>query len=403
MRVLENGTNEAIYGQSGSEHANPVGVTEYRSLSKGLFATVSQNRRTRTYFKAECALVVILFMLVACQRSESPSGRGTEQASDSIDEKSVHSAQRHHSRRLLEFGSFKLDDRDFKGFNWNPACQYNTPPPALPGKRGIGLTLRDTGDPKGGTWNVNRPKLLRAKPFWNYSWGTKRRTNQPRTAEFVPMVWGGWGGMDGTQATMNSEVYPEIVSGKVKRLMGFNEPDSPKQASMSVEQALQMWPVLESMGVPLVSPATVDPTGAWMTEFMTKANERCLRIDYIAVHWYGSPNVEAFKSQMAAVYAKFGNPRPLLITEFAPADWSATTRAGNRFTPSMVLSFMKEVLPWMEQQNWIAGYAWFSFPIASPVGYSSALFLADGQLTQLGKFYASVSAKQPYGNRSIYY
>ncbi len=62
---------------------------------------------------------------------------------------------------------------------------------------------------------------------------------------------------------------------------------------------------------------------------------------------------------------------------------------------------MKEVLPWMEQQDWIAGYAWFPFSVDSPQGTSSALFDQNGKLTACGRYYTSVTPEHPYGDQSI--
>jgi hypothetical protein len=102
-------------------------------------------------------------------------------------------------------------------------------------------------------------------------------------------------------------------------------------------------------------------------------------------------------------YMLYGSDRPLLITEFAIADWDATTLEENRHSANEVLAFMKDVLPWMEEpeQDWIAGYSWFSFDASSPVGTSSALFDDDGALTTLGRYYASVTTENPTGDQSI--
>lgn len=93
----------------------------------------------------------------------------------------------------------------------------------------------------------------------------------------------------------------------------------------------------------------------------------------------------------------------MLITEFAIADWSATTILDNRYSTAQVLAFMKDVLPWMQEQeqDWIAGYAWFPFNASTPVGTSSALFDDDDGLTALGSYYASVTTDNPTGDQSI--
>ena len=81
-----------------------------------------------------------------------------------------------------------------------------------------------------------------------------------------------------------------------------------------------------------------------------------LRVDAIGVHHYGGPNFAGFKAKMKTIHDKFH--RPLIITEMAVVDWTAKdkTPADNKHTPEAVLRFMKQVLPWMEEQDWILGY-----------------------------------------------
>jgi hypothetical protein len=138
-----------------------------------------------------------------------------------------------------------------------------------------------------------------------------------------------------------------------------------------------------------------------MVDFMKEVDERGYRVDYIGVHWYGGTNAESFKKKMKTIYEKYGK-RPLLITEFAPADWkTGGDISKHHLKPAAVLEFMQDVLPWMEQQDWIAGYAWFPFSIDSPEGTSSALLDRDGNLTACGRYYKSVTPKNPKGDRSI--
>jgi Glycosyl hydrolase catalytic core len=118
---------------------------------------------------------------------------------------------------------------------------------------------------------------------------------------------------------------------------------------------------------------------------------------------YGNPAPEAFKKQMSEIYEAYGSKYPLMITEFAVADWKAMKGSpeDNRFSKEQILKFMKAVLPWIEEQPWIAGYAWFPFSHESPQGTSSALFDADNRLTDLGRFYKSVTTEDPQGNQDI--
>jgi hypothetical protein len=184
------------------------------------------------------------------------------------------------------------------------------------------------------------------------------------------------------------------------RLLGFNEPDSSGQANMDVDTAIERWSLLEAVNVPLVSPSAKSPTGEWMKEFMRRADDLCLRVDLIGVHWYGNISFEKFKEKLEEVYEAYGR-RNIVITEFATADWLAKDRGYNLFDQAEVLAFMKEVLPWLETTEWIAGYSWFNFPANHTAGGPSALFDATGEVTSLGKYYASVRADSPTGDQSI--
>ena len=318
---------------------------------------------------------------------------------------------------------------DNKGWYWSPAASCRDriaelspksikelsldtePLPAklqLPGKKGICFTLRKKGEK--GSWVDNIPRINATRSYWNYSWGSSRVDAQPENIEFIPMTWGAWG-KDGFAKTLQRDVVPQIQSGKAKRLLGFNEPDKKEQANMPYTEALKYWPMLEQLGIPLCSPACANPLsdvddstqgvrGTWMRDFMREADKRNYRMDYIGVHWYGGTSPRSFKERMIEVYEAYGR-RPLLISEFAVADWGAKSIEQNSHSKESVLKFMKDVLPWMEKQNWIAGYAWFSFGINEAVGTSSTLFDRDGNLTTLGRFYQSVTKENPDGNQDI--
>ena len=210
-----------------------------------------------------------------------------------------------------------------------------------------------------------------------------------------------WGGNNAAtfQTNLADIIIPQIASGKAKRILCFNEPDSAQQSNMLVEVALDRWPLLESANVPLVSPACVQPGGDWMRTFMVNAIATCKRVDWVGVHWYGGTNFASFVNRMTEYHELY--QRPLLVTEFAVADFSATSVGNNKFSRTAVLAFMKQALPWLEAQDWIAGYAWFPYSTTKPIGTSSALFDEQGQLTALGQFYASVRTDRPQGDQSI--
>lgn len=284
----------------------------------------------------------------------------------------------------------------------------------LPGKRGACFTLRDPAASSKGTWDKNLPKLEKLQPYWNYSWGADWVSKQTNfiSSEFVPMIWGKPKSADALRSTLGEKVVPHIKGGRVKRVLGFNEPDKEDQSDMPYMQAIELWPEFMKLGVPLCSPACANPEGVndpsaqgvpgtWMRDFMKEADKRGYRVDYVGVHWYGGSSPKEFKDKLLRIYEKYGK-RPLLITEFAPANWKTNgDMTKNKHTTAKVLAFAKEVLPWMEKQDWIAGYAWFSFGIDRPQGYTSALFFEDGSLTALGRYYASVTTENPGGDQSI--
>ena len=276
-------------------------------------------------------------------------------------------------------------------------CPTLSNPPPLPGKKGIGFTMRADGENGSATENLPKAKALSVR--WNYSWGRDRPDGQPDGVEFVPMIWGAY---ENKIAEQVRQVRADFEAGLTKRLLGYNEPDKVDQSNVPVERAVALWKTLEESGMPLVSPSPANPVGPWMQDFMNRTESSCLRMEWLGVHWYGGASVQAFKTRMLDIYNMYGGQRPLLLTEFAPADWNTggdPTR--NRWTEKMVLDFAKEALPWLEQQDFIAGYAWFPFDKTSPQGHTSALFELDGQLTPLGKYYASVTPENIYGDQSI--
>lgn len=217
---------------------------------------------------------------------------------------------------------------------------------------------------------------------WMYSWGSELRDEIPENVEYVPMFWGA-----GSVNQANLDRIKQLVSdGTVKYVLGFNEPDGVAQANMTVDQAIALWPSLEQLGVPLVSPATVNPNNEWMREFMRRADELGLRVDYVAVHSYGSANPLAFINKLKETYRAYN--RPIWVTEYAVADWNATSPEANRYSQADVINFMQESMKAMDDIDWVFRYAWFDGRNA-PL-YTSALYQEDNTtMTSVGQSYAS--------------
>lgn len=221
---------------------------------------------------------------------------------------------------------------------------------------------------------------------WHYSWNYELKGEEPINIDFVPMIWGAWSDTAKVQAKID---YIKNLKdeGKAKYMLGFNEPDKKEQANMSVEGALAYWPKLEAVGLPLGSPACANPTGDWMKTFMQEATKRNFRIDFVCVHWYGGISVTGFLNRLKEIHDLYH--KPIWITEFAPADWGASSPAESKHTKTEILNFMKEALPALDDVDYVHRYAWFSAnETSAPLG-NAALFNSSNQLTTLGKNYAN--------------
>ena len=231
-----------------------------------------------------------------------------------------------------------------------------------------------------GTWNGN---VIDLKAFWYYTWGTPEPSFSPQNCEFVSMFWG----QSNVTAGNIAAVAALKASGQVKYVLGFNEPNNAGQSNMTVSQALALWPQLESIGLPLGSPATDWPTVQWFTDFMDSVSAEKLRVDFIPVHMYVGLDDVGFIQTLETLHAQYN--LPIWITEFATADWNATTMANNQYTPDQVLAFMQRLLPKLDSLSYVQRYSWFSGDPSSAALWPSALIDASGNLTALGTWYAN--------------
>lgn len=270
--------------------------------------------------------------------------------------------------------------------NPNGTFDEETPAPkpesGTSGKKGVAFNTQNTN----GTWYNNTFNL---KSYWFYSWGATLPFEQkPQNTEFVPMFWG-----KGTVTEANINYLKDLkAQGKVKFILGFNEPDLTDQANMTVQEALALWPKLEAIGLPLGSPATSWPTSRWLYDFMDQAIAQNRRVDFIAVHMYVGTDDNHFVQVLQDLYNKYH--KPIWITEFATVANDAKTIAENPYTPTMVQGFMQRLLPKLENLSFVQRYSWFSGSPTSSRLWSSSLVNANGSLTDLGKWYADYQPNQ---------
>lgn len=215
---------------------------------------------------------------------------------------------------------------------------------------------------------------------WVYTWGGSIPKDLPEGMDFIPMV-------RSRQSAPEQilRVGEDAKNHQITELLGLNEPDAKSQDDMTVAQALDMWPLLMETGLRLGSPGCIHPDKDWMLEFMAGVKERDLRVDFVCVHSYGSPNARALVNRLETVHKMYD--RPLWITEFGVGDWQAKTVEENRHKPEVVLRFMDDVLPMLDDLDFLERYAWFpAMPDRVPLA-TSALFDAEGTLTPLGERY----------------
>jgi hypothetical protein len=200
------------------------------------------------------------------------------------------------------------------------------------------------------------------KVGWYYNWGNK--TALTTRATFVPMVYSG----KRTAPAANAE-----------HVLGFNEPDHPNQANMTVLEALEAWPTVTAKARYAIAPAMAgNPvTGDWLPAFL-KAKPK---VDAIAVHWYKGADARKFIADLKAIHEAYG--KPLWVTEYCPQTSATSEQQPDRFTPAQVADFIAETSTWMEQTEWVQRYAWHH-----PKAGTCRLFDDDGKLTATGKAYA---------------
>ncbi|MEU4558029.1 sigma-70 family RNA polymerase sigma factor [Actinoplanes sp. NPDC023936] len=192
---------------------------------------------------------------------------------------------------------------------------------------------------------------------WYYDWGpSDDDVPGPAGVEFVPMIWG--------PANVTTATLKQAAAEGGDWLLGFNEPDLAEQSNMTVEAALDTWPKLEATGMNLVSPAVAfggDTAGGWLDRFMTGASERGLRVDAIALHWYGSDfskaAVNQFLGYVDAVHERYR--KPIWITEFGLINFGASPRYPS---DAQKVTFIKGATAGLEKRRFVARYAWFGLP-----------------------------------------
>lgn len=203
---------------------------------------------------------------------------------------------------------------------------------------------------------TNMPDLLGPGVSWCYDWGGDYRADRWEKLRRNGMVYApmGWSG----NPTVSS--LEQNRSEGAEYVLGYNEPNLRDQANMSPSYAANLWRGFVSnakaAGMKIISPAMCygnttnysDPV-VWLDEFLAKDGVSLDDIDGIAGHTY-MPNTSGVKA-FARKFAKYG--KPFWLTEFCHANGTISTDR------SQHLSFMSEIITWLEADPAVGKYSWF--------------------------------------------
>ncbi|KAL2669969.1 hypothetical protein Neosp_014847 [[Neocosmospora] mangrovei] len=231
-------------------------------------------------------------------------------------------------------------------------------------KKGMSFTNQDVAQ----AWGQK-------KIGWAYNWWTGRG-DIPEEMEYYPMVWcptkidvDGW--------TKDAETA--IASGS-KHLLGFNEPDQHGQCDIPVEQAVEGYKnyMNKFKGRALLgSPAVTNNPAPRGLDYLGRFLEQCgsdCHVDFLVTHWYGVEqngvwNFQRHVNNTIELAEKHGISQ-VYITEFGMTGADVKTTS----------AFIEEVVPWLDQNEAVGGYAYFGF-------YDGILMKGDA-ISELGLAYA---------------
>lgn len=223
---------------------------------------------------------------------------------------------------------------------------------------------------KGMTYETGT-QMLRGS--WYYNWGSgKVSTNN---TEYVPMKWGG-GNVGTGFSNKNTATH----------ILGFNEPSHSDQSNLTVDKAIKYWSSYQKSGLRIGSPGIADNGKSWLWEFMAKADELNLRIDFVAVHYYqGGKSAKQMYSWLKEIHTKTG--RPVWVTEWNNgANW---TNEGDPTFEEQAADIAK-MIEMMDTTSWIERYAIYNW-----VENCRAVILKD-TLTLAGEVYRDQNSPLAY-------
>jgi hypothetical protein len=254
------------------------------------------------------------------------------------------------------------------------------------------LAINNPG--KKGTASTSDATVQAFAAQWYYGWSLNKASFQNQ--QFVPMTWG-------KGSCTDDNVKYLVERGDLDHLLSFNEPDNSGQSNIPIiDTAVQRYMIMQKTGLRLGAPVVTQDqafgNGKWLTNFMTMANSKKLRIDFIPVHWYdwGNQTNNGLTDSLTAqkVFTRFVTyiervrqaypGYPIWVTEYN-ANINRTSEVIHQY-------FMKLSSEWMNATPYIERYSYF-FPNTLPANNP------DNSLTAAGAYWKSlVTVKSFTGN-----
>ncbi|MGC6567763.1 MAG: glycosyl hydrolase, partial [Akkermansiaceae bacterium] len=237
---------------------------------------------------------------------------------------------------------------------------------------------------------------------WGYDWARNDKDGLSESKFYAPMQHRqGWPNL----GTLHKKRHDWNNDHKMNVLLGFNEPDRPDQANMGVDKAVELWPRLMDLDIPLVSPAcSLGGESWWLSSWNNKISNKGYRCEYAGAHWYSGPSSTNLLNYIDTVQSAAGG-KPVWLTEFSVVDWS---NGNGDWSEETNYNFILEFLWRAEAKNNLRKYAIFIFSGGAPTNPwdktnpRSNFRKNDGSLHPFGKAYAAwdgdktIRTQQPY-------
>lgn len=224
------------------------------------------------------------------------------------------------------------------------------------------------------------------KGTWWYSWSASWEST--KNQQYVPIrqtsVWPGWDQINGKQ--------------HVSHLLGFNEPDRPDQANMSVQNALLMWPDFMKSGLRVGTPSPSDPSNPWISSFLDSCKIKNYRVDYLVIHCYwGGKSAQQWYNDLKSVHQRTG--LPIWITEWnnganwTNETWPDASKALTTANAAKQLNDIKGILNVLDTASFIERYSIYNW-----VQDCRAMIL-NGALTPAGEYYMNDKSNYAFNRK----